>query len=67
MTTAMQSAHDRLDVGARSRAKEASRLADVRAVSSGQKSAGQLRRENEAFAPLAMAARVNFSASRRLG
>jgi hypothetical protein len=35
-------------------------------MSSGQKSASQLRRENEVFAPLAVAARVNFSASRRL-
>lgn len=67
MTTAMQPRIDRLDVAARARAKEASRLADARVMSSGQKSASQLRRENEVFAPLAVAARVNFSASRRLG
>jgi hypothetical protein len=63
----MQPRNDRLDVDARARAKDASRLADVRAVSSGQKSAGQLCQENEVFASLAIAARVNFSASRRLG
>lgn len=66
MTNAMQPRDDRLDVGARAQAKEASRLADARAVSSGQTPTGQLRRENEVFAPFATAARVNFSASRRL-
>jgi hypothetical protein len=67
MTTAMQPQVDRLDVAARARAKDVSRLADARAMSSGQKSASQLRRENEVFALLAAGARVNFSASRRLG
>jgi hypothetical protein len=67
MTSAMKPRNDRLDVSARARAKDASRLADARALSSGQKSAGQLRRENEVFASLAQSARVNFSASRSLG
>jgi hypothetical protein len=63
----MQPHFDRLDVAARAQAKAISRRADARAVSSGQKSASQLRRENEVFAALALGARVNFSASRRLG
>jgi len=67
MTTAMQPRNNRLDVGARARAKDASRLADARAVSSGLKSADQMRRENEVFATLVRSARVNFSASRSLG
>lgn len=67
MTTEMQPRIDSLNVAGRAWAKEASRLADARAMSSGQKSASQLRRENEVFAPFAIAARVNFSASRRLG
>lgn len=67
MIIAMQPRIDRFDVAARARAKEASRRADAHAVSSGQKSASQLRRENEVFAPLVVGARVNFSASRRLG
>lgn len=67
MTSTMDPRNDRLDVSARARAKEASRLADARAVSFGQKSAGQLRRENEVFATLAQSARVNFSASGSLG
>jgi hypothetical protein len=67
MTIAMQHQVDRLDVAARARAKDVSRRADARAVSSGQKSASQLRRENEVFAPFVVGARVNFSASRRLG
>ena len=67
MATAMQPHLDRLDVVARAQAKAISRRADARAEFSGQKSASQLRRENEVFAPLAIGARVNFSASRRLG
>lgn len=65
--TTMQPRTDRLDVAARTRAKDVARRADARAVSAGQKSVSQLRRENEVFARLAVGARVNFSASRRLG
>jgi len=58
---------DRLDVRARAREKEASRLADERAVSSGRKPADELRSENEAVASLARSARVNLPASHSLG
>lgn len=67
MTIAMRPHNERLDVGARVRDKDASRLADARAVSLGEKSAIQVRRKNEVFAPLARFARVNFSVSRSLG
>jgi molybdopterin converting factor small subunit len=50
----------------RSSEKQASRDADVRAIARGDKSRGQLRRENEVFAPLARAARPNIRASRSL-
>lgn len=63
----MQRHNQRLDVGVRSRAKQASRLDDERAMSSGRKSAAQLRVENEAIAPFARAARVNLRSSRSLG
>ena len=56
-----------LDSRIRSAEKQRSRLADGRALASGQKSVAQLKRENEVFAPLAREARVDFSASRSLG
>jgi hypothetical protein len=67
MKPAMQLHINHLDADERAREKQASRLADVLALSSGQKSADQLRQENEVFAPLARSARVNLAASRLLG
>ena len=68
MSIGMKSRSNRLDnAGARARAKQAARLVDARAVSSGRKSVGGLRRENELLAPLAGEARVNLRASRSLG
>jgi hypothetical protein len=63
----MQAKGISLDPRVRSAEKHHSRLMDSRALASGQKSVAQLKRENEAFAPLAREARVDFSASRSLG
>jgi hypothetical protein len=46
--------------------KQRSRRSDERAISDGSKSVAQLKRENEAFAPLAPDARIEFAASRSL-
>jgi len=67
MTIIMQMPINRHDVDERASAKQASRVADERALSSGRRSASQLRRENEMLAPLARVARVNLAASRSLG
>lgn len=67
MSPAMQIHINRLDADERAREKQASRLADVLALASGQKSADQLRQENEVFGPLARLARPNLAASRSLG
>jgi hypothetical protein len=55
-----------IDSSSRARAKQAARADDERLMASGEKSVAQLKRENEAFAPLARSARVNLSASRSL-
>jgi hypothetical protein len=47
--------------------KQASRDADARALATGHRSVQQLRRENEAFAPLAAHGVVRLHASRSLG
>lgn len=47
--------------------KRASRLRDERDYTGGRKSAALLRRENEVFAPLARAGRVDLAACRSLG
>jgi hypothetical protein len=47
--------------------KQRSRISDERAISGGDKSVAQLKRENEAFAALATDARVELAASRSLG
>jgi hypothetical protein len=52
---------------ARAGEKQRSRRFDESAISSGSKSIAQLKRENEAFAPLAADARIDLSASRSLG
>jgi hypothetical protein len=56
------------NINPRSRAltKQAARASDERLLASGRKSVAQLKRENEAFAPLARSARVDLSASRSL-
>ncbi len=63
----MQTNDKQFDLAVRAREKQASRIADERDLSSGHKSAEDLRRENEHFAPLARSARVDLSASRPLG
>ena len=55
-----------IDSSSRARAKQVARADDERLMASGEKSVAQLKRENEAFAPLARSARVNLSASRSL-
>ncbi len=55
-----------IDPSSRARAKQAARADNERLMASGEKSVAQLKRENEAFAPLARSARVNLSASRSL-
>lgn len=65
--TTMSSSDLPLDVAARTREKEASRQADARALADGDKTAEQLREENEVFARLAPVARADLSASRSLG
>lgn len=50
----------------RFQAKSASRAADRAALKNGSKSAGEIKRENEVFAPLARSARIDPGASRRL-
>jgi hypothetical protein len=52
---------------ARAAEKQRSRRLDERAIFGGDKSVAQLKRENEVFAPLATAARVDLAASRSLG
>lgn len=56
-----------LDIAARAREKEVSRQADALALANGDKTAEQLREENEVFASLAPVARADLSASRSLG
>ncbi len=59
----------RTDISAadsRFRSKSASRAADSAALESGSKSPGEIKRENEVFAPLARSARVDPGASQRL-
>jgi hypothetical protein len=63
----MHPRNDRHDAKARAYEKQASRRADEFDLSSGAKTVGQLRHENEAIAPLARSARVNLTASRSLG
>ncbi len=63
----MQSNDHRLDPVVRAQEKQASRLADERDLRIGRKSAEELRFENEVFAPFALSARVDLSASRSLG
>lgn len=63
----MQANNKQFDPTVRAREKQASRIADELDLSSGRKSAEDLRRENEHFAPLARSARVDLSASRSLG
>jgi hypothetical protein len=63
---AMHSRSQSYDPKVRAAIKRQSRAADERALSGGQKSAAQLKRENEVFAPLAQAAQVDLSASRSL-
>jgi hypothetical protein len=50
----------------RSLAKSASRAADRAAVAEGRRSVSGVKRENEVFASLAVGARIDLSASRRL-
>jgi hypothetical protein len=57
----------RFDPDLRAREKLASRAADERDLSSGRRSAEQLRQENELFAAFAGSARVDLAASRSLG
>lgn len=52
--------------GSRSRSKGASRAADSAALRQRLKTVGEIKRENEVFAPLAGSARIDLSASRRL-
>jgi hypothetical protein len=56
-----------LHAGQRAGEKQASRDGDARALASGRRSPQQLRRENEAFAPLAAHGVVRLYASRSLG
>jgi hypothetical protein len=56
-----------MDTQARAADKQRSRSLDERALANGSKSVAQLKRENEAFAPLAASARVDLRASRSLG
>jgi hypothetical protein len=56
-----------LNSQARAREKQTSREADTQALSLGRRSPQGLRRENEAFAPLAAHAAVRLYASRSLG
>lgn len=51
---------------ARFRSKSSSRAADSDALKRGLKTAREIKRENEVFAPLAQGARIDLSASRRL-
>jgi hypothetical protein len=63
---AMQAERQKYDPKVRAVAKQRSRVADERALLRGQKSAAQLKRENEVFAPLAQATQADLSASRSL-
>jgi hypothetical protein len=63
----MESEDLRFDSRARAKEKQASRVVDERDLSSGGKSAEQLRSENELLASFAGSARVDLSASRSLG
>jgi hypothetical protein len=63
----MQDKVNSFDPRERAREKARSRVADERALASGQKSMADLKRENEVFAPLASSARIDLSASRSLG
>lgn len=63
----MQAQFDSFDPQERAQQKERSRRADMRAIALGQKSHVALKRENEVFAPLAAAARIDLAASRALG
>lgn len=63
----MQSKDDRFDPRVRAQEKQASRVADERDLNSGRKSAEELRRENELFAPFAGSVRIDLAASRSLG
>ncbi len=55
------------DPAARAAQKQRWREEDARALASGEKTAEQLRDENEVFAKLARLASVDLTASRRLG
>jgi hypothetical protein len=57
----------RFDPDLRAQEKQASRAADERDLSSGRRSAEQLRRENELFAAFARSTRVDLAASRSFG
>lgn len=50
----------------RFQAKSASRAADKAALENGSKTAREIKRENEVFAPLARTARIDPGASQRL-
>lgn len=63
----MQAKNASFNFQGRAAAKQRSRVADERAIASGRKSVFELKHENEVFAPLAREARIDFSASRRLG
>lgn len=55
-----------LDPQKRAAQKQASRVADARALSSGAKSRAQVKRENESFAFSKSQARVNLASARKL-
>jgi hypothetical protein len=57
----------RVDPRVRAAEKQRSRRLDELAISNGSKSVAELKRENEAFAPLAPDARIELAASRSLG
>jgi hypothetical protein len=63
----MQASGASFHLQGRAAEKQRSRRADERAISNGSKSVAQLKRENEVFAPLAVSARVDLSASHSLG
>ena len=56
-----------LQADLRAREKQCERAQDANALASGSKSPQQLRRENEAFGPLAAYGAVRLFASRSLG
>lgn len=63
----MKAIENNIDPDSRARTKQASRAADERLMASGGKSVARVKRENEVFAPLARAARIDLTSSRSLG